>query len=86
MQRRDFLKIVFGGVLAVGPLVVAGGCIAPRISSTAYDTANGQPWRCEVCGHLTRSNDDLTETRCPRCRKRRLRRISEEELKKALQG
>jgi len=81
MSKRRFLRSLS---LAVGaasvPLFLAGGCVAPRVSS-AVSELKTQPWRCEYCGHLTRSDQDLTATRCPRCkRKGSIKKITEEEL------
>jgi len=82
MTRREaFRKLC---LCATGILGLAAGCMAPRVSPKAADKANGAPWRCEFCGHLTRSDADLADTRCPRCRRKRLRRISEEEAQKLL--
>lgn len=65
-------------------LVLATGCMAPLISSTARDKSAGDPWQCMNCGHLTRSTEDLSGTPCPRCTRRMLERISEAEMAAAL--
>lgn len=84
MTRRGLLKKALLGAAGIVGLI-CGGCMAPRVSPRVADKANGAPWRCEFCGHLTRSADDLTDTRCPRCGRKRLRRISEEEAQKLLE-
>jgi DNA-directed RNA polymerase subunit RPC12/RpoP len=80
MDRRNFLIsacIAMAGSLAV---LFSGGCVAPLISP-AVSEQTSHAWRCGNCGHLTRSDRDLTDTRCPRCgRKGFLRRITAQEL------
>ena len=85
MNRREFVKSVCIALLgSVGIVLTSGGCIAPRVSPTVFDEKS-QPWRCEYCGHLTRSDRHLTGTRCPRCkRKGGMKRISEKELERYL--
>jgi DNA-directed RNA polymerase subunit RPC12/RpoP len=83
MDRRGFLKVTLAGTLGVAGLVLVDGCM-PRVSEKVYDRSIGQPWRCGNCGYLTRSEKDLTDERCPRCGRKRLGRISEEELQKYL--
>jgi DNA-directed RNA polymerase subunit RPC12/RpoP len=81
MDRRHFLSSI--GVALAGSaalLVTAGGCVAPRVSPSVTGQ-KAQAWRCENCGHLTRSDGDLTDTRCPRCfRKGFMKKITEKEL------
>ena len=84
MDRRNFLKKLSMSVAGVAGLSLLAGCIAPRVSPTVADKSNGQPWRCQHCGHLTRSNEDLSNVRCPRCKKKRFAKISEEELQEWL--
>lgn len=84
MNRRTFIKNAGFAVVAVVAGVFSHGCVAPKVDSSAYDDKNGDPWRCEFCGHLTRSKNDLSETRCPRCMKKKLRRITEEEFRNDL--
>jgi DNA-directed RNA polymerase subunit RPC12/RpoP len=81
MNRRRFLKSACVAVTGSAALVlVSGGCVAPRVSATVSEETS-QAWRCEHCGHLTRSAKDLTDTRCPRCRRKGLlKKITEEEL------
>ena len=81
MNRRQFLKSVGVAVAGSAALVcISGGCVAPRVSATVSEQTS-QAWRCEYCGHLTRSSQDLTDTRCPRCmRKGFLKKITEKEL------
>jgi len=85
MNRRVFLRTMLLGIVASVPLAAfLGGCVAPRISTSVSENKS-QPWRCEHCGHLTRSDADLTDTRCPRCmRKGVMKKITEEELTKYL--
>lgn len=84
MDRRAFMKALPLSLAGIAGLITAGGCAAPLVSSNVWDTANGVPWRCQNCGHLTRSDQDLTNTRCPRCGQRMLARITEEELEQRL--
>ena len=84
MDRRAFIKMLGAGVAGVALLLSGGGCAAPLVSSKAWDKANGSPWRCQNCGHLTRSDEDLTNTRCPHCTQRMLTRITEEEMEQRL--
>ncbi|MBC8453469.1 hypothetical protein H8D64_00260 [PVC group bacterium] len=81
MRRRDFLKSVcVAGLGSAAFVFTLGGCIAPKISKTV-STEKSQPWRCEHCGHLTRSGDDLANTRCPRCKRKGVMvKITEKEL------
>ncbi|BBO84399.1 hypothetical protein DSCO28_49650 [Desulfosarcina ovata subsp. sediminis] len=80
MTRRGFFKRLLSGILGLGALIFIDGCMAPLISAAARDKAAGDPWQCMNCGHLTRSKDDLSGTRCPRCTRRMLVRISEAEM------
>jgi DNA-directed RNA polymerase subunit RPC12/RpoP len=84
MDRRAFLRGLAGSLAGIVALVSAGGCAAPPVSSRAWDKAKGTPWRCQSCGHLTRSDEDLTNVRCPQCGRRTLQRISEEEMEQRL--
>ena len=79
MDRRGFLKATIAGTLGTGGVVFVEGCKSP---SASEKTSDGQPWRCESCGHITVLDMDITGLRCPRCAKRRLVRISEKELRK----
>lgn len=79
MQRRQFLRSALSLPLMFPVLGLLTAC-APRISQLVHDPANGEPWRCAHCGHLTRSSTDISGDRCPRCGRRHLSRISEEEL------
>ncbi|GAB6904655.1 hypothetical protein DESC_740151 [Desulfosarcina cetonica] len=79
MTRRGFIKQLLSGLLGVGAMVLFNGC-APLISPSAYVKSDGEPWQCMNCGHLERSKEDLTGTRCPRCGKRMLVRITEAEM------
>jgi DNA-directed RNA polymerase subunit RPC12/RpoP len=84
MNRRGFFKYLMTGILAVGAMVSATGCMAPLVSAAARDKNAGDPWQCMNCGHLTRSREDLAGTRCPRCTQRMLKKITEEEIARAL--
>jgi len=84
MNRRRFMKRMLSGLVGVGALTVVNACTAPLISATAKDKNAGVPWQCMNCGHLTRTNEDLAGTRCPRCTLRMLKRISEEQMAAAL--
>jgi DNA-directed RNA polymerase subunit RPC12/RpoP len=78
--RRQFLgsaglAVAGGTALALG----LGGCAA--LVSPTVTAEKSQAWRCEDCGHLTRSDKDLSASRCPRChRKGVFTKISEAEL------
>lgn len=84
MTRRGFIVRLLSGILGVGTLAITNGCMAPLISSTARQKSAGDPWQCQNCGHLTRTNEDISGTRCPRCTQRMLQQISEEEMAAAL--
>jgi len=80
MDKRDFLKYALNTLAGSAALLFLSGCIAPRISTTV-SKEKVQAWRCGNCGHLTRSEQDLTNTRCPRCqRKGFIAKITEKEL------
>lgn len=84
MNRRSFFKHLLSGIAGLGTLVFINSCMAPLISAAARDKSAGDPWQCQNCGHLTRSKEDLTGTRCPRCTQRMLKKITEEEMAAAL--
>ncbi len=84
MTRRGFIYSLLSGILGLGALVFANGCMAPLISATARDKSAGDPWQCMNCGHLTRSKEDLSGTRCPRCAQRMLMKITEAQMAEAL--
>ncbi len=86
MNRRGFFKTMLASTLGIAGLVLVKGCMAPLVSQKVFDQSNGQPWRCENCGHLTRSDTDLTDVRCPRCGKKQFSRISEEQLQEYLKS
>jgi DNA-directed RNA polymerase subunit RPC12/RpoP len=84
MNRRHFLRSVCFALAGSVAFLFSGGCVAPLISPTVSEQKS-QAWRCGNCGHLTRSNQDLTDMRCPRCkRKGFLTRITEKELQEYL--
>ncbi len=71
MSRRNFLKnllIAVSGVISFS--LLAGGCLIAPLVSPKIKEEKSQPWRCEFCGHLTRSEVDLTNNRCPRCKRK----------------
>lgn len=78
--RRQFLGSM--GLAAAGGTALAlglGGCAA--LVSPTVAAEKSQAWRCEHCGHLTRSDRDLTATQCPRCRRKGvMTKISEADL------
>ncbi len=80
MKRRDFFRVILLGGICIAGAVFFSGCIAPRISDTAWVKTAGSPYRCEKCGHLTRSETDITAERCPRCRARMMRKITEKQM------
>lgn len=85
MNRREFLKSACAALAGSAALLLLAGCVAPLISP-AVSEQKAQAWRCGNCGHLTRSDQDLTDTRCPRCkRKGFIVRITEKELQDYLQ-
>ncbi|NCC49796.1 MAG: hypothetical protein EOM20_01140 [Spartobacteria bacterium] len=86
MIKRHFLKSMLALSVGVPMLVLLGGCIAPRVSPDVSES-KAQPWRCEHCGHLTRSDADLTDARCPRCmRKKVMKKITEAQLQEYLKA
>ena len=79
MKRKEFGAILLGFT----GLSVLAGCKS-RIGKSAYDIDQGDPYKCDKCGHLIRSKEDLTDTRCPRCYAKALKKISEEEAEALL--
>lgn len=80
MQRRTLLGV---GLAASAVAAMLSGCMA-RVSDAAKNPDKGNPWRCERCGYLTRSAEDLSGQRCPRCMAKRFRSLTEEEFAKWL--
>ena len=83
MNKREFGKTMLAGGAAVAGASFLAGCVA-AVSDKALDETQGDPWRCEKCGYLTRSKEDLSDVRCPRCHMKRMVRISEEEMENYL--
>jgi len=81
MQRRSFFKTLAVG--CAGGMAWIQGCVS-RISKEARDPDQGDPWRCQTCGYLTRSSEDISGKWCPRCMTKRFKRVSEEEFEKWL--
>ncbi len=76
------MLILTGG--AVAGLLLAG---SPSAHADKLDNKeDGAPWRCERCGKLLRSHEDMTDKRCPRCFAKKLKRITEEEMKTHLKN
>lgn len=73
--RRDILKTGAGAASAV----LLGGVMSSCASQIGAKEA-GSPWRCEKCGKLLRSHEDMSGKRCPRCFAKQLVQITEEEL------
>lgn len=73
--RREILKT---GIEVVGGLLV--GSVLTSCASDLNNQNAGTPWRCEKCGKLLRSHEDMSDRRCPRCYSKRLVRITEDEL------
>jgi DNA-directed RNA polymerase subunit RPC12/RpoP len=85
-SRRQFLKSAGLSVAAGAALVFGASGCASLVSPTVADS-KAQAWHCGNCGHLLRSDKDLTGTRCPRCfRKGFLKRITEEEMQAYLKN
>ena len=75
--RRRFLTWGLGLLSAVGLGSLAGGCTSARMSAAAQDPGAGTPYRCETCGYLTRSKEDLSDERCPRCWNKAFKQVDE---------
>ncbi|MEN7973107.1 MAG: hypothetical protein ABFR47_04655, partial [Verrucomicrobiota bacterium] len=71
MKKREFHKTLVAGCVGIAGAVVLGGCVS-RIGKDAMDKEKGDPYRCTKCGYLTRSETDLSTTRCPRCYARKM--------------
>ncbi len=85
LDRRQLLRnAALLGLALPGTAALLGGCRAPLVSSKVHDPANGRPWQCQYCGHLTRSDQDLSGESCPRCWHEEFEPISEKELEQAL--
>lgn len=83
MERRKFIKNIFFSVLGLGGLFALNGCMS-GVSQTAEDKDAGDPYKCSLCGYLTRSKKDITQDRCPRCKTKNLKKITEKEMEKEL--
>ena len=86
MNRREFVRQMALGVVGLVGVLAAGGCAVARVSKAARDKSKGQPWKCTHCGYLTRSTEDLSNTRCPRCKRKKMIRITEEQLTEELKA
>ena len=85
MNRRSFLKwLGLGAVAGVAGAVT--GCMMKTINPSVKRKTDEQPWRCANCGHLLRSDEDMTDKRCPRCYAKEMYKISEAELKKYMKA
>ena len=85
MNRRQFIKSASTTLAGSAILIFTSGCIAPRISPMVAEKKS-QAWQCGNCEHLTRSDKNLSDTRCPRCmRKGFMAKITEKELLEALE-
>ena len=84
MQRRTLLSKVFGVVAGICTVQGLQGCAVSRVSEAALDPERGKAWRCQTCGYLTRSDEDLSKEFCPRCMTKKLREVTEEEFTKWL--
>ena len=80
MRKREILQIVTAGTVGIAGTAFLAGCMAPRVGKNVLDEQSGDPYRCERCGHLTRSKTDITGDRCPRCRALLMKQITEEEM------
>ena len=83
MKKREFNKAVVVGSVGIAGVTLLSGCMS-RVGKDAVDKEKGEPYRCGRCGYLTRSQTDLTGTRCPRCYSKKIAEISEEEMAKQL--
>jgi len=83
MTRREMLNSTLLRLGCGATVLELSGCVS-RIEDSARDPAFGKPWRCRKCGHLIRSNEDLTNVRCPRCLTKNYQRISENAMQKYL--
>jgi hypothetical protein len=80
MDRRNFLISVCAALAGTAGCLISAGCVAPLISPKVSQQKS-QAWRCGNWGHLTRSAQNLTVARCPRCkRKGFLAKINEKGL------
>ncbi len=77
MRRSSFLKVLMG--ITAGAFAAAG-CVMRTIGVSITEKPKEQPWRCAKCGHLLRSNEDMSAERCPRCYAKKLGKITEAEL------
>lgn len=84
MKKQEFLRTLIAGITGVVGVSFLAGCMAPRVSQSAWDKMAGDPYRCGRCGHLTRSKKDISGERCPRCHSKMLTRITEEKMVKYL--
>ncbi len=81
MNRRSFLKWLGLGTVA-GTAGFLAGCAVRTVNASVQKKKDEQPWRCSKCGLLLRSDDDMSDKRCPRCYTKQLKKITEVELEK----
>lgn len=86
MKKKEFLRLIVARTIGAASTVLMSGCMAPRIGENVWNKEAGDPYRCGRCGHLTRSKTDISGDRCPRCRARMQKRISEEQMTEYLKN
>lgn len=84
MTRIRFIQQIFllCGLTACASSSVGCMLMVPEVSKKARDPRNGDPWQCTFCGYVTRSRDDISNTRCPRCMRKKMTLINEEDMQK----
>lgn len=80
MNKREFLQMLTVGTAGIAGTALLNGCMLPRVGENVNNERAGDPYRCQRCGYLTRSRTDISGDRCPRCRARLLKRITEDEM------
>jgi len=84
MNKRRFQKVLLGGGVGFSFAALFSGCKS-RISETAHNKDEGDPYICGRCGYVTRSKTDMSEERCPRCYAQQFSRISEANMASQLE-